>query len=69
MAGFINADGSFTMVVSKANKMRLGEKFSIGINIVQQKRSLIALQRAAELLVVELLTLEQIILFNEVLTM
>jgi len=50
IAGFINADGSFTMVVSKASKMRLGEKCSIGINIVQHKKSLIVLQCVAELL-------------------
>jgi len=38
------------MIVSKASKRRLGEQCSIGINIVQHKRSLIVLQRVAEFL-------------------
>lgn len=50
IAGFINADGSFTMVISKASKMYLGENCSIGVSIVQHNKSLKALDCVAEVI-------------------
>lgn len=50
IAGFINADGSFSVSIEKSINSKLGEICRLRINIVQHGRSLIALQRAAEIL-------------------
>lgn len=50
VAGFINADGSFSVLIRKANDTTLGEKVSIEINISQHEKSLLALNHLAEFL-------------------
>lgn len=50
IAGFINADGSFSVLIRKASDTVLGERVSLEINIMQHQVSLIALQRVAEIL-------------------
>lgn len=50
ISGFINADGSFSVLISSSTNSLLGETVKLRIDITQHEISLLALQRAAEIL-------------------